>query len=305
MQRQAAIVTAARDLQRRSDNAGIKQLALHAGLLLAGAWAVSIVPQPWWIAAFAGYAVTLVFLFAPLHECIHRTAFRSRWLNECCAHLCGFVLLLPPRYFRCFHLAHHRHTQLPGRDPELMQPSPATFAAYLWRMSGWPYWRDRVRSLCRHAAGSVDEAFIEPAKRTAVTREARLFITGYAAVLGLAGAGLGGALLIYWWLPAVFGMPVLRGYLLAEHSGCVQSAEMLRNSRTVHSNRLLRLLAWNMPYHTAHHCQPAVPFHALPRLHARLHPAPLVQSRGYLQFHVETIARLQRRRAPAAEARRR
>jgi fatty acid desaturase len=305
MQRQAAIVTDTRDLQRRSDSAGLKQLALHAGLLMSGAYAVSSVPQPWWIAAFAGYATVLVFLFAPLHESIHRTAFRSRWLNESCAHLCGFVLLLPPRYFRCFHLAHHRHTQLPGKDPELSQPSPATLADYLLRMTGLLYWRERVSTLCKHARGSVDEAFVEPAKRTAVIREARLFVAGYVVVLGVAMTGLGEVLLMYWWLPALLGMPVLRGYLLAEHSGCVESGEMLRNSRTVRSNRLVRSLAWNMPYHTAHHCQPAVPFHALPRLHARLYPAPLVQSRGYLQFHVETIARLRCRVGPAAPARQR
>jgi len=29
----------------------------------------------------------------------------------------------------------------------------------------------------------------------------------------------------------------------------------------------VRLFAWNMPYHAEHHAYPAVPFHALPRLH--------------------------------------
>ena len=288
-----------RDLRRRSDSAGLIQLAVHAGLLLGGAYGLSVLPQPLWIAVFAGYAVVLVFLFAPLHESIHRTAFRNRWLNEICAHVCGFVLLLPPRYFRCFHLAHHRHTQIPDLDPELIDAGPATLAAYLWRMSGLFYWRERVGTLLRHAVGSVDEVFVEPARHAAVVREARMYVAGYVTALGLFMMGPGDVLLIYWWLPAVFGMPALRAYLLAEHDGCVESVDMHRNSRTVHSNRLLRLLAWNMPYHTAHHCHPAVPFHALPQLHARLHPAPLVQSRGYLQFHCETIARLRRGAVPA------
>ena len=29
----------------------------------------------------------------------------------------------------------------------------------------------------------------------------------------------------------------------------------------------MHLFAWNMPYHAEHHAYPAVPFHALPRLH--------------------------------------
>jgi fatty acid desaturase len=32
----------------------------------------------------------------------------------------------------------------------------------------------------------------------------------------------------------------------------------------------VRLFAWNMPYHAEHHAYPAVPFHALPALHARV-----------------------------------
>ena len=33
---------------------------------------------------------------------------------------------------------------------------------------------------------------------------------------------------------------------------------------------LVRLFAWNMPYHSEHHAYPAVPFHALPRLHGQV-----------------------------------
>jgi hypothetical protein len=33
---------------------------------------------------------------------------------------------------------------------------------------------------------------------------------------------------------------------------------------------LVGLFAWNMPYHAEHHAYPAVPFHALPRLHHRV-----------------------------------
>lgn len=297
---QAASAHDTRDLLRRSDRAGLGQFGLHVAVLAAAGWLVVSVPQPWSTMAFGVYAVALVFLFAPLHECIHLTAFRQRWLNECCAHLCGFLLLLPPRYFRCFHLAHHRHTQIPGVDPEL-QPmaAPATLADYAWRLSGLPYWRERLATLYRHARGVVTETYVASAMRSVVVREARLYVAGYGIVLGLTLVGAGGTLLIYWWLPALCGMPALRAYLLAEHSGCEMSEDMHRNSRTLHTSWPVRLLAWNMPYHTAHHCQPAVPFHALPRLHARLHPAPLVQSRGYLQFHCEMIARLRRHGLPA------
>ena len=98
-----------------------------------------------WVApAIVLHGAVLAFLFCPLHESIHRTAFASRWLNDLVAWICGALLMLPPGYFRLFHFAHHRFTQDPARDPELAVAAPSTLAAYLWRVSGLPYWRDRL-----------------------------------------------------------------------------------------------------------------------------------------------------------------
>ena len=45
---------------------------------------------------------------------------------------------------------------------------------------------------------------------------------------------------------------------------------------------LVRLFAWNMPYHAEHHAYPAVPFHALPRLHERVQARIANLDPGYL-----------------------
>ena len=90
---------------------------------------------------------------------------------------------------------------------------------------------------------------------------------------------------LYWLAPALLGQPALRLYLLAEHTGCPETPDMLRNSRTTRSNALVRWLAWNMPYHAEHHAFPGVPYHGLPALHARLKDHIAVQSPGYLAFH--------------------
>ena len=55
--------------------------------------------------------------------------------------------------------------------------------------------------------------------------------------------------------------------LLAEHGHCPPVANMLENTRTTLTNRLVRFLAWNMPCHAEHHARPMVPFHKLPDLH--------------------------------------
>lgn len=281
-------------LAARSDAKGLAQLACHLGAVVAtGALVWSARGTGWLLPAMLLHGVILVFLFAPLHESIHWTAFRSRRLNDAVARACGALLLLPPRYFRAFHLAHHRHTQDPLRDPELATPKPRTLGAYLWHVSGLPYWRERIATTVRHACGRVEEPFIPARQRPAIVREARLLLGAYV-LLALASAALSRAALLYLWLaPVLLGQPFLRLYLLAEHTGCPLVANMLENSRTTRSLAPVRQLAWNMPYHAEHHAYPALPFHALPAAHRILKARIAVQASGYVAVHREIVAGLE------------
>ena len=56
-------------------------------------------------------SMLLISLFAPLHECSHSTAFKSKLLNQLVMFFCGMVHLMPSIWFREFHMQHHRHTQ--------------------------------------------------------------------------------------------------------------------------------------------------------------------------------------------------
>ena len=116
-----------------------------------------------------------------------------------------------------------------------------------------------------------------------VRAEARAMLAVYA--LAAASLALTPLLLWTWILPVVLGMPALRLYVLAEHGRCAFVADMFENTRTTLTNRLLRGLAWNMPYHAEHHAFPDVPFHRLPELHALARPHLGVVERGYARFH--------------------
>jgi fatty acid desaturase len=278
-------------LAARSDRQGLAQLGLHLVALTATGAAVLTARGALWLApALLLHGVLLVFLFAPLHESVHRTAFRARWLNDLVAWTCGAALILPPEYFRAFHFTHHRHTQDPARDPELAAPKPASWPSYLRHLSGLPYWRERIATTMRHAAGRVIEPFIAPRARRAIVGEARLLLALYAALALASLLAASDVLLTLWLIPALLGQPFLRAYLLAEHTLCPLVPQMLRNSRTTRSTALVRRLAWNMPYHAEHHAHPAVPFHALPAAHALLAAQIAVQSDGYVAVQKE-IAR--------------
>lgn len=273
-------------LKETSDEPALIHLAGHVALLCATSACVVLAPNlALRIIAMLAQGIALVFLFSLEHETIHGTAFRQPWINSVVAEICGFLLLLPPRYFRYFHLAHHRHTQDPANDPELSTPRPADWQAYLIHLSGIPYWRAEIGALISNARGKHFPDFVPAAGRSKLMREARLHL---AAMALLAGASLafGWAWpLTLWVIPAILGQPFLRAYLLAEHGGCPMVENMLINSRTTFTNTLVRFLAWNMPHHSAHHALPTVPFHRLPELTTRLEARLGTTAKGYVDAH--------------------
>lgn len=268
-------------LAQRSNGPAVRQTLVHLG-------AITLTAVLLWQALGTVWALPLTlllgylqaFLFTSMHECAHQTAFRSRAGNALLGHLSGLAIVLPFEYYRAFHWDHHRYTQDIDRDPELSTPLPVPGWPLLWYFSGLPTWRDRIRLRLVHGVlGRVTAPWVAADKRALIVREARCYLAFYALVVIVSIATRSMAAVWLWILPMMVGQVFLRPYLLAEHTGCGHSRDMLENTRTTFTNAFVRRFAWNMPYHAEHHAYPAVPFHALPQLHARLagrivHTAP-------------------------------
>jgi len=275
-------------LLERSDLRGLIQLGLHWGLIAALAIGVAV-GVPLWPALLLPLGIVIMFQFTALHEASHDTPFRSEWLNRLVARVSGFLVMVPPEWFRYFHFAHHRHTQDPEHDPELAGGKPDTFGKYLLYLSGLTVWKGNIAVLFRNAMGRVDYAYVPERPRPRLVLEAWLMLLAYAALLILSSWFRSSLLFWVWMVPALTGQPFLRAYLLAEHTRCPFVANMLENSRTTFTTALVRFVAWNMPYHAEHHSWPQVPFWKLPALHAVLQDQVMTTERGYARFHTKII----------------
>jgi fatty acid desaturase len=180
--------------------------------------------------------------------------------------------------------------QNPELDPELIDMRPLIRNHYWLYLSGLPTWWQSLSSIWTHATGRVDEPYIEGRHRAAIITEARLHLGGYALLASVSLLASSNFLWWYWILPALIGQPLLRLYLLAEHSGCDFSDNMLENSRTTYTVPWLNFLAWNMPYHAEHHYLASVPFHALPALHAYTGQRVKHKGDGYYRVNREIAA---------------
>lgn len=163
-----------------------------------------------------------------------------------------------------FSFAHHKHTNDPLNDPELETPKPQTSSDYILHISGLPYWKSVAIMIWKQARGEVSAPYLPARAERKVMWQARSLIAlyGFTLILVLFGQSW---IFWCWMLPLVLGQPFLRAYLLAKHGLCPQVANMFENTHTTFTNRVIRFLAWNMPYHAEHHAYPAVPFYKLPQ----------------------------------------
>ena len=274
-------------LSRRSDLLGAAQLAVHVLLIAAAAWLVSLARGDWLVLpAMVLLGWFLVALFAPVHECVHYTAFRSRRANDIVGWLAAVPSLVNFDFYKHFHYAHHRHCQDPALDPELAPPAPRSLLAYARRVSGLVYWQARARIAWRVLRDDFRDFPFVPERARARTRRSVAAMYALCILVGIGWAALDPwGPVLYWIGPVVLAQPILRYMLLAEHTGCTEDSNTLTNTRTTLASWPVRLVHWNMPYHAEHHLYPSIPFHALPAAHRRIAPRLAHVTRGYAPTH--------------------
>lgn len=276
-----------RALSRRSDARGAMRIAAHVALIAGAGWLVALAPGWTILPAMLLLGIVQVSLFAPVHETMHLTAFASRRANAIVGWLAACPSLLDWHFYAAFHLAHHRFTQDPARDPELTPPPPAGPGGYVARISALNYWRARLQVIVDAWRGDLSAyPYIPAHARSRVVTSVR------AMCVSMAALALGSGVLAGWWAPIMFwigpqllAQPLLRLYLLTEHTGCTEDSDGLTNTRTTLTNPLVRLLMWNMGFHAEHHLYPSIPFHRLRDAHAALRPQLAVVQHGYARWH--------------------
>jgi fatty acid desaturase len=290
-----------RELSARSDLQGAFRTASHyAAVALFGIlifWVSSAYGTIWALPLIVVQGYFVAFLFMAVHETAHKTAFRSRALNLAVGNLSAFVIALPYEYYCLFHWDHHRYTQDPDNDPELIVgPKPASDTQLAIAYCGLLQVAGRVRLMLGHAlTGRISVPWIPEHKRDDVVREARLYMAGYALLL-VGSLALNTAILLWVWIiPLLVGQLILRPYLYSEHTGCERTRDAFENTRTTYTGLVVRWFAWNMPYHVEHHAYPSVPFHALPKLNRIVADRIVFRGRSYRAVTRETWAWFRKR----------
>ena len=279
-----------KDLNARSNLWGAGQMASHLGAIVFAGYLHSLaLGTGWmWLTGF-GLGVLLNFLYAAQHELSHATVFSTRKVNEVFGRLIGFTMIFPRDYDQVMHFAHHTYTQNWEKDGELVR-EPYTLTTYLLWMSGITYWRNRVFGVIRRSRGIIIEPFIRAEEEGKVIWESRIHILFYILIVGISVMFHSWAAMAFWIIPMLLTKPVHQLQNTIEHLGLSHEDNILENTRSTRTNALMRWLCWQMPYHTAHHVFPSVPFWKLRILNAKIEAqAGTVHRMGWIEFQIEVI----------------
>lgn len=270
-----------KELMQRSDARALRDTALWLGLMAASAAAGVALWGSWWALPFFIVYGVLYGSAADSrwHECSHRTAFRTVWMNDVVYEIASFMMMRNSVVWRWSHTRHHSDTIIVGRDPEISAMRPPQLIIIGLNFLGLVAVPQSLATLLRHASGrlSADEAdYVPQEERPRACFVARVHVAIYAATLVacVASGSILPAMLIG--LPRAYGVWLLMVLGLTQHAGLADDVLDHRlNSRTVLLGAPLRFLYSNMNYHVEHHMYPLVPYHALPRLHAAIrHDCP-------------------------------
>ncbi len=282
-----------RALMQRSDLRGALQLGSHLGVIAVTGAMLWSLWGTWWAApVFALHGVVLNFLYAGQHELSHGTVFETKWANVLFGRIFGFLLIYPRSFDKIQHAAHHQHTQNWDKDGELVR-EPYTLRSYLMWFWGPTYWYTRVTRILRFTRGIVIEPYIRADEAPVAIREGRIHAALYVLIAVVSVATGSWAAVILWLAPMVVMKPVHQLQNTIEHLGLTHNDDILDNTRSTRTNAVMRWLCWQMPYHTAHHTFPSVPFWQLPTLDAAIRESGATPHKmGWIEFQIEVLRKL-------------
>ncbi len=254
-----------RELSRTTNWQGALMLAGNLGLL-AAAFALAIAwPNPLtFLAAILLIAGRQLALSIVLHDCAHKSLFRTPWLNEFTGQWIGGAAVdVPLQLYRDYHLDHHRHAGT-DKDPDqgLVRAYPVTKASLR-------------RKFIRDLTGQTAIRDLIMAWKKPDWRQKTPFLVFQAVLLAILTAAGAPWAIALWWAARIFVYPaIMRLRNIGEHGVAIDryDTEPRLNTHTTLASWPERLLVApnNVNFHLEHHIFAAVPPYHLPRLHRTL-----------------------------------
>ena len=268
-------------LSKRSDFYGWKHvITFFASLILLGLLCLNFWGSLLFIPIYLAYCTLWNGADAIWHECGHRTAFKSRKINDFFYVIASFMNNFEPVRWRWSHSLHHSYTA--SIDPHDYEVDGSIFSnhnllsflsIFVPGSSFLTIHKGLHAEILKHALGvktQVMEDCIPEDKKKNCINSSRIFVTLWLTIILLSFYLASFLPILLFLTPKFFNsFNVLWG--ITQHMGLKEDAKDHRlSTRSVRLNPIFSFIYWKMEYHIEHHMFPMVPSYNLPKLHEEI-----------------------------------
>ena len=266
-------------LSKRSDYHGWKHIVIYFTSLFFMGWFSSYAWGSWWfVPIYLFYCTLWGGADAIWHECGHRTAFKSRRLNDFFYYIASFMNNFEPIRWRCSHALHHNYTA--SVDPHDFEVEGSIFwvpksllnflIIFVPGISLLFLHKSLHREILQHAFAietRVMRECIPKNKKAKCIAVSRLFLVLWICIILVSLYFNSIIPILLFLVPKCFAtLNIVWG--LTQHMGLREDIKDHRlSTRSVRLNPIFSFIYWKMEYHIEHHMFPSVPSYNLPKLH--------------------------------------
>ena len=222
----------------------------------------------WPLAFLSTLPLWLIFIIAtlncclaylPSHEAQHgnivKRGTRFFWVNELVGYLSVLPLLTGYKLLKETHMLHHKYTNVPEKDPDIVTKSSGFFHSL---------WVCGVKLRQPNAGYGLQSNFYRENISSRAFKEHLIFFWFHwilLAFLCLSGHGL--VVIAIWWLPRLIGTAYLQITLSFLPHKPMEKVGRYRDTRGWKASTGT-ILTQGMEYHIIHHLYPSIPLHKTP-----------------------------------------
>ena len=270
-----------KELTKTSDLPGWKHIIIFAITLSTLGYLCGLSWGSWYfIPIYLVYCTFWGGADAIWHECGHRTAFKSRKLNEFFYYIASFMNNFEPIRWRWSHKQHHNYTaSIDPHDFEVEESifSRPTLASFILRfIPGIGFFKlnnSLYKEILQHAFGietKVIKECIPKDQKSLCFLVSRIFVFLWITII-IISIYINSLLPIFLFLIPKFFTSLNAVWGLTQHMGLKEDTKDHREStRSVRLNPIFSFIYWKMEYHIEHHMFPTIPSYNLPKLHEHI-----------------------------------
>jgi len=292
-----------KELSKRSDLSGaIHFLIYFASLIFFGYLSYVFWGTWFFLLFFFIYSTIYTFGNANTHETVHRTAFKTRWINEVFCYISFFQVHGEPLSFRWSHTFHHSNTlqteEEYDHEIEVSRPThllkfflkfiPLTDLFFIHQSAFFVTTKSALGIMS--PSNKINAPLDQQLK---IIRNARIILLLWFAIILVSFYFVTWWPIVFYFLPTFVGRPIHYAINVTQHLAAKFDTKDHRlSTHTVILNPIFSFLYWHMEYHIEHHMFPMVPSYNLKKLRQEIYKELPKPFNGLFDFYKKVLPSL-------------